>query len=100
MKVTNTNVSPPGSAGTAGAQQTQRSSHVGGNTNGAASGSSSSSTDAVNLSGLAHSVRAQAVDSPERQNKVEQLTKAYASGSYTVDAHATAGAIVEDAIKR
>jgi flagellar biosynthesis anti-sigma factor FlgM len=100
MKVSTTNLSPAGSAGAAGAQQTQRSSQVGGHANGPAAGSSSSSADAVNLSGLAHSVRAQAVDSPERQAKVEHLTKAYASGSYTVDSHATAGAIIEDGLKR
>lgn len=99
MKINDTNLPPPSSAEMAGAQQAQRSSQVGGNINGPAPGSLSSSTDAVSLSGLAQGVRAQAADSPERQAKVDQLSQTYASGSYKVDSQATAGAIIEDATK-
>jgi anti-sigma28 factor (negative regulator of flagellin synthesis) len=45
-------------------------------------------------------LRSLAADSPERQNKIEQLTRSYASGSYQVDAHATAGAIISDAASK
>jgi anti-sigma28 factor (negative regulator of flagellin synthesis) len=48
---------------------------------------------------LVRSLRSLAADSPERQAKIEQLTRSYASGSYTVDAQATAEAIIRDATK-
>jgi flagellar biosynthesis anti-sigma factor FlgM len=89
--------SAQGSAGAARAPQTQRSTPASGNT-GAAS-SASSTTDDVHLSELVRSLRSLAAESPERQNKIEQLTRTYASGSYQVDAQATAGAIISDATK-
>jgi len=97
MKVNDPNLNPLGSAGTAGAQQTQRSTQAGGSANGRSSASSSASSDDVNLSELVRSLRSLAADSPERQNKMEQLARTYASGNYKVDPQATAAAIIEDA---
>ena len=65
------------------------------NTGSAPSGSS----DDVHLSELVSSLRSLAADSPERQAKIEQLARAYASGAYAVDSQATAGAIIDDAIR-
>lgn len=56
-------------------------------------------SDGVSLSGLAQALRRLDVDSPERQARVESLAQAYAHGSYQVDAEATAGGIVDDALK-
>ncbi len=56
-------------------------------------------SDGVALSGLAQTLRSLDVESPERQAQVEQLAGAYAQGSYTVDAEAVAGGIVDDALK-
>lgn len=98
MKVNDPNLSSLSSAGTAGPQQTQRSPQASGNANGPSSNSSSASDD-VDLSGLVRNLRSLAADSPERQGKVDQLTRAYASGNYTVDPQATAGAIIDDATK-
>ncbi len=99
MKVNDPNLSPLSSPSTAGTQQTQRSTPVGGNANGPSSTSSSSSADDVNLSGLVRSLRSLSVDSPERQSKVEQLSSSIANGTYKVDPEATAGAIIDDATK-
>ncbi len=68
-------------------------------TGAAAHGSSgqASSIDDVHLSELVRSLRALAADSPERQNKIEQIARAYASGRYQIDAHATADGIIRDA---
>jgi flagellar biosynthesis anti-sigma factor FlgM len=100
MKVNDPNLSPPGSAATAGAAQTQRSTQTGGNTNGPSSAASAASSDNVNISDLGRSLRSLAADSPERQNKIEQLAQSYGSGTYSVDHQATAGAIIDDATKR
>ena len=39
------------------------------------------------------------VESPERQAKLESLARSYASGSYKVDAEATASKIIDDAFE-
>jgi flagellar biosynthesis anti-sigma factor FlgM len=98
MKVNDPSLSSLGAAGTARALQTGRPEvPARGNTN---TGSApSGSSDDVHLSELVRSLRSLASDSPERQAKIEQLTRAYASGTYTVDAQATAGAILNDAVK-
>ncbi len=96
MKVTNSNLNAQGAAGTAPAPQTERSGPASGNTNAT---QASTSSDDVHLSELVRSLRSLAADSPDRQNKIEQLTRSYASGSYQVDAQATAGAIISDATK-
>jgi flagellar biosynthesis anti-sigma factor FlgM len=56
--------------------------------------------DDVHLSELVRSLRSLAADSPERQAKIEQLARAYASGSYKPDAEATASAMIDDAAAR
>ena len=55
-------------------------------------------TDDVHLSELVRSLRALAADSPERQAHLEQIARTYAQGNYNVDAQATAGKIIDDAI--
>jgi flagellar biosynthesis anti-sigma factor FlgM len=98
MKVNDPNLSSLGSAGPAAAQQTQRTATTGGKSS--TPTTSTSSSDDVHLSELVRSLRSLAADSPERQTKIEQLARSYASGSYTVDTKATAGAIIDDAAKR
>ena len=56
--------------------------------------------DDVHLSELVRSLRSLATDSPERQAKLEELARAYASGSYHVDAHAVASKIIDDAFEK
>lgn len=95
MKVSNSNVSAQGAAGASPTPQTERSGPASGNT----TATQASTSDDVHLSELVRSLRSLAADSPDRQNKIEQLTRSYASGSYQVDAQATAGAIISDATK-
>ena len=45
-----------------------------------------SMSDNVDLAELVRSLRSLATDSPERQAKLEELARLYASGNYTVDA--------------
>jgi flagellar biosynthesis anti-sigma factor FlgM len=54
-------------------------------------------SDDVHLSELVRSLRSLAADSPERQARLEQIARAYANGSYQVDAQATAAKIIDDA---
>jgi anti-sigma28 factor (negative regulator of flagellin synthesis) len=49
------------------------------------------------LAELVRSLCALAADSPERQAKIQNLMRAYATGTLKVDAEATASAIVDDA---
>lgn len=86
-----------GAAATARDLQTQRPAPFQENTNTAAAPSGSS--DDVHISELVSTLRSLAADSPERQAKIERLARAYASGAYAVDPQATAGAIVNDAIR-
>jgi flagellar biosynthesis anti-sigma factor FlgM len=95
MNVNNPNIAPQGSARAARVPATERSVLASGNAS-----ASSSASDDVHLSELVRSLRALAAQSPERQNKIEQLTRLYASGSYKVDVQATAEAIIDAAIKR
>lgn len=59
---------------------------------------SAGSKDDVHLSELVRSLRALAVDSPERQARLEQLARSVADGSYQVDAHAAASKMVDEAL--
>jgi flagellar biosynthesis anti-sigma factor FlgM len=59
--------------------------------------SSQPSGDDVHLSELVRSLRSLAADSPERQERLEQIARACADGSYQVDAEATAGKMIDDA---
>lgn len=95
MKVNDSNLTPLPSTGTAGTQETARtgqSSRTGSTQTGAAS-----STDDVHLSELVKSLRSLAAESPERQAQLESIARSYASGSYSVDAGATASKIIDDA---
>ena len=98
MKVNDPNLSPAGSAGASRTQETARTGTAGrsGNvsTNGASVG------DDVHLSELVRSLRSLASDSPERQAKLEELARTYATGNYKVDAAATASKIIDDAIEK
>jgi flagellar biosynthesis anti-sigma factor FlgM len=61
--------------------------------------SSDASGDDVHLSELVRSLRALAADSPERQERLEQIARACASGTYKVDAEASASKIVDEALR-
>lgn len=61
--------------------------------------STSSASDDVHLSELVRSLRSLAADSPERQERIEQIARAYARGAYKMDAEATAGKLVDDALE-
>ena len=96
MKVNDPNVQGPGGLGSAAVSKSARTVSSGGP---AAPGSvTGDGKDGVELSGLAQTLRSLDVDSPERQAKVDALAKAYAQGNYQVDAEATAGGIIQDAL--
>lgn len=99
MKINDPNLTSLASIGTAATQAPPRSSQINADVN-PLSSSTSSSPDDVHLSELVRSLRSLASDSPERQNRIEQLARSYARGSYSVDAQATAGAIISDATKK
>jgi flagellar biosynthesis anti-sigma factor FlgM len=61
--------------------------------------SSGTAADDVHLSELVRSLRSLVPDSPERQERIEQLARAYADGSYQVDAEATASKIIDDSLQ-
>jgi flagellar biosynthesis anti-sigma factor FlgM len=56
-------------------------------------------SDDVHLSELVRSLRSLAADSPERQERIEQIARAYANGTYQVDAEATASKIIDDSLQ-
>lgn len=96
MKVNDPNLSPAGVTGAAHASETGRAKAAERSTVAAAENSTASASgDDVHLSELVRSLRALAAESPERQAKLEHLTRAYAEGSYKVDPEATAAAIVD-----
>ncbi len=89
-----------GSAGTRGATAPARTGASGLGASGlGAGGTGAAGNDDVHLSELVRSLRSLAAESPERQAKIEALTRAYASGGYQVDSQATASAIIGDATK-
>jgi anti-sigma28 factor (negative regulator of flagellin synthesis) len=55
--------------------------------------------DDRHLSELVRCLRYLAADSPERQARIEHIARSYASGTYRVDAQATASKIIDDALK-
>jgi len=59
----------------------------------------SGSGDDVHLSELVRSLRSLVADSPERQQRIEQIARAYAQGVYEMDAEATAGKLIDDGLK-
>jgi len=98
MKIHNPNLTSLVPPGTAGTQPASRPPQTAGDVTSPVVSSTSSSDD-VHLSELVRSLRSLASDSPERQDRIEQLARSYANGSYSVDAQATAAAIIKDATK-
>ena len=96
MKVNDSIQTSLASTGTSGTQETARTgqSSSAGSTQTA---ENATSNDDVHLSELVKNLRSLAADSPERQAKLESLARSYATGSYTVDAGATASKIIDDA---
>jgi anti-sigma28 factor (negative regulator of flagellin synthesis) len=92
MKANDPNLSSGGSATASRMQKTVRT--------GTADPSGATVSDDVHLSELVRSLRSLASDSPERQAKLEELARVYATGNYTVDAAATAAKIIDDAIEK
>jgi len=92
MKVDDRNLSSGGSATASRMQKTVRT--------GTADRSGVTVSDDVHLSELVRSLRSLASDSPERQAKLEELARLYATGNYTIDAAATAAKIIDDAIEK
>lgn len=101
MKVNDSNLNSLASTGMSGTQETGRTSQTSGSgaTQAASSLSNASSNDDVHLSELVKNLRSLAADSPDRQAQLESLARTYASGSYTVDAGATASKIIDDAFE-
>ena len=95
MKVNDPNLPPLASTGASKANETDRAGS--GARSSRSQGSVASPGDDVHLSELVRSLRSLASDSPERQAKIEALTKAVADGSYKLDPQATASKIIDDA---
>ena len=85
MKVQNANLSPLNPADQPGRK--------------ARAGSSPAAGDDVHLSELVKNLRSLVPDSPERQERIEQIARAYANGTYQVDAEATASKIIDDSLQ-
>jgi flagellar biosynthesis anti-sigma factor FlgM len=84
MKVQNANLPPVNVADRPGRKQTGRDG---------------SSRDDVHLTELVRSLRSLVPDSPERQERIEQIARAYANGTYKVDAEATASKLIDDSLQ-
>ncbi len=99
MKIDDPNLSSLASTGASGAQGTARTGQSARTPEAAEAGGAASSDD-IHLSELVRSLRSLAADSPERQTRIEQIARAYASGTYEVDASATASGIIDDALQQ
>ena len=97
MKVTNNNVSSPASTEALRTQQTGPTGQAASSSNPPAANAAASSDD-IHLSELVRSLRSLAAD-PERQARIEQIARSYASGTYQVDPQATASKIIEDSFR-
>jgi flagellar biosynthesis anti-sigma factor FlgM len=97
MKVNDPNLSSVSSTGASRTQETGRTGSTSRPPQTAAGGAAS---DDIHLSELVRSLRSLAADSPERQARIEQIARAYASGNYKVDAQATASGIIDDALRQ
>ena len=86
MKLQNANLQPLDATGQPGRNQTPRTS-------------SGAAGDDIHLSELVRSLRSLVPDSPERQERIEQIARAYANGTYQVDAEATASGIIDDSLQ-
>jgi flagellar biosynthesis anti-sigma factor FlgM len=101
MKVNDPNLSHLSSAETAQSarsQATGKTSESAGEFRQAGIGESGSNDD-VHLSELVRSLRALAADSPERHAYVDQIAQAYSNGNHQVDAGATAGKMIDEALR-
>ncbi len=98
MKINDPNLS---SLASTGAQQTDRTAQTArsSSTQSTNAAAPSGSGDDIHLSELVRSLRSLAADSPERQARLEQIARSYASGSSKVDAEGTASKIIDDALQ-
>jgi flagellar biosynthesis anti-sigma factor FlgM len=96
MKVNDSHLSSAGQTSHTRTQQTEQQNRSGSTSTSSTSGSSN---DDVHLSELVRSLRSLAAESPERQARLEQITRAHASGTYQTDPQATASKIVDDALE-
>ena len=55
--------------------------------------------DDFHLSELVRNLRSLAADSPERQERLEQIARACANGTHRVDAGATASRLIDDSLQ-
>ncbi len=99
MKVNNNDLSSLNPAEALGTQQSGRTGQTTGSSQSPATGGVASGDD-IHLSELVRSLRSLAADSPERQARIEQIARSYASGTYPVEPQATASKIVDDAFQR
>ena len=97
MKVNDPNVSSLGSAGATRTQEAERTGKDARLVN--ARNASAAPSDDVHLSELVRHLRALAANSPDRQAQIEAQARAYANGTYKVNAEATASKIIDDAIE-
>ncbi len=95
MKVNDPNLN---SLASSEALRSQGAARAGSSSRNAGAGASGATDDDVHLSELVRSLRSLASDSPERQQRLEEIARAYASGTYQVDAQALAGKIIDDAV--
>jgi len=86
MKVQNAHPSPLDAAEQPGRKQAARAS-------------AGSTRDDIHLSELVRSLRSLVPDSPERQERIEQIARAYANGTYQLDPGATASKIIDDSLQ-
>jgi flagellar biosynthesis anti-sigma factor FlgM len=98
MKVNDPNLSSLAATGATGIQNTPRT--PAGGKNGDNHAGAAVSSDGVHLSELVRSLRALASESPERQARMEEIARSVATGTYQVDAPATASKIVDDGLRR
>ncbi len=101
MKVNDPNLSSLASTGALRNQGAAQSSQVRptDTTSTGSTASASGQGDDIHLSELVRSLRALAPDSPQRQEHLEQIARAYANGTYQVDPHATASKMIDDALQ-
>lgn len=102
MKVTQPNPASLASAGANPAGATKAQETTPSNPGAYASstpGQGPGAADDVHLSELVRSLRSLAA-SPERQARIEQIARSYASGTYQADPQATASKVVDEALKR
>jgi anti-sigma28 factor (negative regulator of flagellin synthesis) len=86
MKVHNNSLSPLNTADESGKSRGFRAT-------------SPSAADDVHFSELVRSLRSLVPDSPERQERIEQIARSYADGTYKMDAETAASKIIDDSLQ-